>query len=230
MIEINLVWIFFLAAFVGVFIALVVFSIFRMRHVEEENRSFMRFFPSELIKDKIPGAYYYRILLYVYSGLCFAPVFVILPLIGEFGGLGALAMIVAFLFGIEGIVMVALFLFHIRYTNTLTILSTIYMASSFLVNGLATLYAFLTYSAWNKIAKTHVLTLVMAILSGLLAIFALIITLNPKLKNWAQLVKIQDGEEAKYRRPKIFWLAFSEWLLILVNFIGEVAFFLTIIQ
>lgn len=230
MIAVNLVWIFFLVAFAGVFIALLVFSIFRLKHVEEENRSFMRYFPSELIKDKIPGASYYRVLLYIFSGLCFAPVFVVLPLLNEFGGLGALAMIVAFLYGIEGIVMVSLFLFHIRYTNTHTILSTVYMAASFLVNGLTTLYAFLTYSSWNKIGKAHVLTLVMAILAGLLAICSLVITLNPKLKNWAQLVKVQDGEETKYRRPKIFWLAFSEWLLILVNFVGEIAFFLTIIR
>ena len=230
MIEFNLVWIFFLVAFAGMFIALLVLSILRMQHVEEENRSFMRLFPCELIKEKIPGANIYRILIYIFSGLCFAPVFVVLPLLDEFGGLGAMAMIVSFLYGIEGIVMVSIFLFNIRYTNTHTKLSTGFMAGSFLVNGLTTVYAILTYTTWNKFDKGSVLTLVMAILAGLLTIGTLLITLNPKLKNWAQLVKSQNGEEAVYSRPKIFPLAFSEWLIILINFVGEIVFFISLIR
>ena len=230
MISINLVWIFFLVAFVGVFAAVAVFSFFRMNHVEEENRSFLRLFPCELIKEKIPGSNVYRTLIYIMSGLCFAPVFVVLPLLDEFGGLGALAMIVSFLYGIEGIVMVSIFLFNIRYTNTHTKLSTGFMAGSFLVNALTTLYAILTYTTWNKFGKGSVLSLVMAILAGLLAIATLVITLNPKLKNWAQLVRVDEGEEAVYKRPKIFWLAFSEWLIILLNFIGEIVFFISLIR
>jgi len=230
MIEFNLVWIFFLVAFAGMFIALLVLSILRMQHVEEENSSFMRLFPCELIKEKIPGASIYRILIYIFSGLCFAPVFVVLPLLDEFGGLGAMAMIVSFLYGIEGIVMVSIFLFNIRYTNTHTKLSTGFMAGSFLVNGLTTVYAILTYTTWNKFDKGSVLTLVMAILAGLLTIGTLLITLNPKLKNWAQLVKSQNGEEVVYSRPKIFPLAFSEWLIILINFVGEIVFFISLIR
>ena len=230
MIGVNLVWIIFLIAFVGVFVALGVLSILRMKSIDEENRSFMRLFPCELIKDSIPGANVYRTLLYVFSGLCFAPVFVVLPLIDEFGGLGALAMIVSFLYGIEGIVMVSIFLFNIRYTNTHTKLSTGFMAGSFLINGLTTLYAVLTFTTWNKYDMGSALALVMAILSGLLTIGTLVITLNPKLKNWAQLVKIEDGEVAAYKRPKVFPLAFSEWLIILINFIGEVVFLISLIR
>lgn len=230
MISINLVWIVFLVAFVGVFVALAVLSILRMRYVEEENRSFMRLFPCELIKEKIPGANAYRTLLYVFSGLCFAPVFVVLPLLDEFGGLGAIAMIVSFLFGIEGIVMVSIFLFNICYTNTHTKLSTGFMAGSFLVNALTTLYAILTYTTWNKFDKGSPLALSMAIVAGLLAIATLVITLNPKLKNWAQLVKSQNGEEVVYSRPKIFPLAFSEWLIILINVLGEIVFLVSLIR
>ena len=230
MISFNLVWIFFLVAFVGVFVALVVLSILRMKHIDEENRSFMRLFPCELIKDTIPGANIYRILIYIFSGLCFAPVFVVMPLLDEFGGLGALAMIISFLYGIEGIVMVSIFLFNIRYTNTHTKLSTGFMAGSFLVNGLTTLYAILTFTTWNKFDKGSPLALAMAIIAGLLAIGTLVITLNPKLKNWAQLIKVENGEEVTYKRPKIFPLAFSEWLIILINFVGEVVFFISLIR
>ena len=230
MISVNLVWIVFLVAFVGMFIALTVVSILRMKHVEQENRSFMRLFPCELVKETIPGANVYRTLLYIFSGLCFAPVFVVLPLLDEFGGLGALAMIVSFLYGIEGIVMVSIFLFNIRYTNTHTKLSTAFMAGSFLVNGLTTLYGILTFTTWNKFDKGSPVALTMGIVAALLTIGTLIIALNPKLKNWAQLVKNDNGREVTYSRPKIFPLAFSEWLIILINFVGEIVFFVSLIR
>ena len=230
MIGINLVWIVLLAIYVGLFIALAIFSILRLKVIEEENRSFMRLFPCELLKESIPNTNIYRVLLYIFSGLCFAPVFVVLPLLDEFGGLGALAMIVSFLWGLEGIVMVSIFLFNIRYTNTHAKLSTGFMAGSFLTNGLTTLYAILTYTTWNKFDKGSPLALAMSILAGLLAIGTIVITLNPKLKNWAQLEKKQNGEEVIYTRPKIFPLAFSEWLIILINFIGEITFFLSLIR
>ena len=230
MISINIPWIFLLVAFVGVFIALVVLSIVSLRFVEEENRSFTRLFPCELIKEANPLANSYRIILYVFSGLCFAPVFVVLPLINEFGGLGIFAMIISFLYGIEGIVMVSIFLFHIRYTNTHTKLSTGFMAGSFLVNALTTVYAFLTFKKWNDFNKGSVLTLVMGIIAAVLAIGALLITLNPKLKDWARLIKVESGEDVHYTRPKIFPLAFSAWLLILINFVGEIVFFISLIR
>ena len=230
MIEFNLVWIFLLVFFVASFVVVAVLSILRLHQVEEENRSFLRVFPCELIKEKIPNANIYRIFIYIFSGLCFAPVFVVLPLLDEFGGLGALAMILSFLYGIEGIIMVSIFLFNIRYTNTHTKLSTAFMAGSFLVNALTTLYGVLTYTTWNKFDKGSPLALAMAILAGLLTIGTLLIMFNPKLKNWAQLVKVENGEEVIYSRPKIFPLAFSEWLIIVVNFVGEIAFFLEIIR
>ena len=230
MIEFNLVWIFLLVFFVASFAVVAVLSIFRLHQVEEENRSFLRVFPCELIKEKIPNANIYRIFIYIFSGLCFAPVFVVLPLLDEFGGLGALAMILSFLYGIEGIVMVSIFLFNIRYTNTHTKLSTAFMAGSFLVNALTTLYGVLTYTTWNKFDKGSPLALAMAILAGLLTIGTLLIMFNPKLKNWAQLVKVENGEEVIYSRPKIFPLAFSEWLIIVINFVGEIAFFLEIVR
>lgn len=230
MIEFNLVWIFFLVLYAFAFGTVVVLSILRLHYVEEENRSFTRIFPCELIKDSIPRASVYRTIIYIYSGLCFAPVFVVLPLLDEFGGLGALAMILSFIYGIEGLVMVSIFLFNIRYANTHTKLSTGFMAGSFLVNGLTTLYAILTFTTWNKFDKGSPLALTMAVIAGLLTIGTLVITLNPKLKNWAQLEKVEGGEEVVYKRPKIFPLAFSEWLLILINFVGELCFFLSIIR
>lgn len=230
MIGINLVWVFFLILVAVGFATLVIFSIFRLKGVEAENRSFLRLFPCELVSEKLPGGSAYRVVLYIYGALCFAPVFVVLPLLDEFGGLGAMALITSFLFGIEGIIMVALFLFHIKYINTHTKISTIFMAGGFLVNALAAVYAILTYSKWNQFDMGSGLTIAMAFISGLLTICSLVLVLNPKLKNWAQLVQVEGGENPVYRRPKIFPLAFSEWAIVIINFVGEVAFLISLIR
>lgn len=104
------------------------------------------------------------------------------------------------------------------------------MAGGFLVNALAAVYAILTYSKWNQFDMGSGLTIAMAVISGLLTICSLVLVLNPKLKNWAQLVQVEGGENPVYRRPKIFPLAFSEWAIVIINFVGEVAFLISLIR
>lgn len=57
-----------------------------------------------------------------------------------------------------------------------------------------------------------------SIISYLLAFFALLLALNPRLSKWSMMDKIeqQDGSIIVLR-PKIFVLAVTEWLLILLN-------------
>ena len=51
----------------------------------------------------------------------------------------------------------------------------------------------------------------------------LIIMINPKLRDWARLEKQVNGDGTiSYRRPKVFILALSEWLTILINHLSFV--------
>lgn len=231
MIAVNLVWIFFLAAFIAVFITLVIFSVLALNTLSQENRSFLRSFPCEAIRTKAGFNRAYHIILYIFSGLCFAPLFVVLPLINEFGGLGVFAIIIPILFGIEGMLGVSIFLFNIRYTVTHTKLATGFMVGSFLVNALTAIYAGLTYNSWSKIASASALPLAMGVVAGVLMIMTILIMVNPKLKDWAQLEQIENkNDDPTYRRPRFFPLAYSEWAILLINFIGEVAFFITLVH
>lgn len=231
MIAVNLVWILFLVAFVAVFITLVIFSFLSLNSLPNENRSFLRAFPCEAIRANSTLDRAYHIILYVFSGLCFAPLFVVLPLINEFGGLGVFAIITSILFGIEGMLGVSVFLFNIRYTATHTKLATGFMVGSFLVNALTAIYSGMTYNSWSKIDSANSLHLAMGVIAGIMMILTILIMVNPKLKDWAQLEqKNDDGAEASYRRPKFFPLAFSEWAILLINFVGEIAFFVSLIH
>jgi len=69
---------------------------------------------------------------------------------------------------------------------------------------------------------------------GFLFLFALasiLLPLNPRLKHWADLEKVAEKDGTiSFRRPKVFILALSEWLLYLFALVGfalaVVAFFL----
>ena len=79
-------------------------------------------------------------------------------------------------------------------------------------------------------ALNHTGSLVLGIVSGVIAIAVLFLIVNPKLKNWAKLEVEGEGEEKTYKRGKVFILAFTEWLILLLSVIGEIIFFLTLIK
>ena len=59
-------------------------------------------------------------------------------------------------------------------------------------------------------------SLVMAIVNALYCLFIFILMINPRLSHWAELKEERnDDGTVKYVRPKVFILAFIEWLLIL---------------
>ena len=66
---------------------------------------------------------------------------------------------------------------------------------------------------------------VFAIVIFLLALIEVGVLLNPKLSHWAQLESVgeKDGS-VTLRRPKVFVLAFSEWLVFFIDFLVLILF------
>jgi hypothetical protein len=63
------------------------------------------------------------------------------------------------------------------------------------------------------------------------ALFSLALPMNPRLKKWAEMEKVAEADGTlSFRRPKIFILALSEWLLFALSlggyFLALVGFFL----
>ena len=230
MIPINAIWLFSLIAFGAISLAMFL-MIFISSKARKTDFSFRRNFPyevSELNPEIMP---IFKPLLYVVTALAFSPIFFITPLITDFGDLGFLCIFITCAYGLLAICNCLLFFFDARFNKTHIILVTISMCLAILANLLTVLLSFLVMRDYQKIGTTHIISIICLALSALIAVAMLILAFNPKLKNWAKLEanKSSDGEKT-YSRGKVFILAFSEWLTILLSILGEIVFFLSMIK
>ncbi len=99
-----------------------------------------------------------------------------------------------------------LFMVRILTDQIHVILSSIYFAMSTIHT------AFLGYA--NLVFNIYVINDALPYLLFALCLIQLILIFNPKLKKWMNLETDENGMEI---RPKIFILAFTEWLFLFIN-------------
>ena len=58
---------------------------------------------------------------------------------------------------------------------------------------------------------------IMAILFWLLCLLFILLAVNPKLSNWAKMKVVESVEGSYLEKPRPFWLAFSEWVCLILN-------------
>ena len=231
MISVNLVWVVLFVAFIAVCAALIVVRFLLDKSDSKFQFSFFRNFPYEIITIYKDKSKIYKVLLFIFSGLCFAPIFVVVPLIGEFGELGWIAIMNSCLYGLAGIMVVSIHLFEARFIKTHTLLVTIMIGLAFLSSSISALFSMLTFNVYNRFNEGSPLAIGCFALFVLAALFDLFVAFNPKLKDWTKLEKITNPDGSiSYDRPKIFPLAFSEWLIIFSLFLSEVVFFVSLIH
>ncbi len=230
MITPNLIWIFTISA-IGIMAVTIAVLLFVNSAFRNKEFSPLRNFPFEFLKDSEKSVPVFKPLLYILTALSFAPLFVITPLISEFGDLGFLTILITCVFGLTAICNCLLFFFDARYTKTHMILVTVAMSLALLANALATLLSVLVYKNYMETATQHPISLVCAVVSGLLAISMLALAINPKLKNWAKLEEHDnpDGEKS-YSRGKVFILALTEWLTLCLSVLGEIIFLISLLK
>jgi len=229
MISFNILWVIFLVLFAMSGIALLVFRF--MISNDNVEFSYKRNFPCELYNCESKVKDVYRIFLFIFVGLSFAPLFCVLPQIGEFGNIGWLAILISILYGFCGVFAAALHIFEAKFIKVHSIVCTIFISLAFLSNGLSALFSLLTYQVNNKFDMGRASSLVFMGLFIAIALFIVFIAVNPKLKEWTKLekVKLPDGTIG-YDRPKVFILALSEWVVILCSFVSELLFFLSLLK
>lgn len=84
---------------------------------------------------------------------------------------------------------------------------------SFLIPFSNAITSSLTYRDTKELAP-----LLMLIANALYCVFIFILMINPKLSRWADLKEEKNSDgTVKYVRPKVFILAFIEWLLLLTS-------------
>lgn len=231
MISFNILWLLFLIIYILLFASLVVFRFIEDKKGTNIQFSFLRHFPYEMITMHQNSSKVYKVLLYIFVIFCFSPIFVICPLIKDFGDLGWIAIVNACLYGLAGIMIIGLHFFEVRFIKTHSLVFSIFVGLCILSSSMTALFSILSFNVWNRFNQGSALSIVCLVLAALLAIFDILIVFNPKLSNWAKLEQIQNQDgTVSYDRPKIFPLALSEWLMILSLFLSELVFFVSLIH
>lgn len=230
MISINAIWIFSIAGFS--LIALITLGlVLANSSLRGKEFSLLRNFPFEFGKLN-PTIYpIFKTFIFILSGFAFSPLFFISPQMKDFGNLGFLLVLITCIYGLASVSNCFLFFFDARYTKTHMILVTVSMSLVLLANALSTLVSILVYKSYLDMVENHIMSLVFAIVSGVLTLGMLFLIVNPKLTSWAKLESEVDSNGEKiYKRGKVFILALSEWITILISILGEIVFLVSLIK
>ena len=210
-----------LVSFCGVIFTAKIFA----KPVDQYKVSFLRMFPFEMSKTAENYGKFYSFSTYLFSGLCFSPILVLVEGSSKLANLNPLSIFIACLLGLTGLCFVFLNIFDVTHVKPHLTIFGIFAALILLTSILVLVRGFVAYDLFMKHGSTELILLITGILSGVVALFALVIMGNPKLKLWAKLDQV-DGE---YVRPKTFPLAYSEWGLLLALFLTEVLYFIQLL-
>lgn len=230
MIKLNGIWLFSIIAFVAIFLVLLIITSLNST-LRKKDFSPLRNFPYEFMKMNAGVASVYKPLLYVLTGFAFSPLFVITPLIYEFGDLGFLSIFITCVFGLASITNCLLFFFDARFNKSHVVLVTISMCLTLLANALASLLSFVVFKSYLDSNDMHVSSVIVGSLSALIALIMLLLIINPKLGKWTALQsRVNNEGERVVSRGKVFILALTEWLTILLMVLGEIIFFISLLK
>lgn len=224
----TITWILSVSFFIVSFFGIIFSSALLTEPVDEEKFSFLRVFPFEAMKLGKENGRYYSIFSYLFSGVCFTPLLVVLDGSSMLSGLKGISILIACIFGLAGLCFVFLNIFDVTHTKAHLILFGIFALLTLLATSLAFGRALSASNILNKHNQSTVLLIISEVLSAICFVYILCIIFNPKLMTWAKLDQV-DGEENKYKRPKKFPLAYSEWGILLALFSSELIYFIQLL-
>ena len=222
---VSVSWIISVSILLVSFFGIVFTAKFLAKPVDKYNVSFLRMFPFEMARTAENNGKFYSFSTYLFAGMCFTPIIVIVEATSKLSNLNPLSIFIACILGLSGLCFVFLNIFDVTHVKPHLAIFGIFACLTLLASALVATRGFVAFEAFRKHGSTDYLLLVSAILSELVAVFCLIIIVNPKLRSWARL----DQVENEYVRPKVFPLAYSEWGLLLALFLTEVVYFLQLI-
>lgn len=214
----TLEWILSLAALLLTFLCIVFLAKFTVNPIDSQGFSFKRVFPFEALKrrEKVQSLYIFCLCLFAASAVL--PLFNLITHPGEIENIKTLTVTVSSVFCIAAIIFGFLSYFDATHTKVHLILFVLFLCFTLLGNALAAIRGVAIYKVYAEHNKQYVITLVGAVICGVSALFCAILAVNPKLKNWAELEKVNNI----YERPKVFVLAYYEWLIFFALTIGQV--------
>lgn len=223
-----------LGSYLATFLLFLIIYLVNVRSFKDEygdKFSFLRHFPFELDQDKKGDhKFVYRamlILIFALMGvsyiLALKDYFKYTTLTYVISIFGILSYLSLFFLAIidTRFVKIHLIVFGLNFLSTLVnILSIIFFAFYFIDWKIPTAFDYPSLLGYIVVA-----------FSIIFVIALLIIMFNPKLKYWAKLEKqVNSDGTISYRRGKVFILALSEWLTILINHLSFIFILLLVLM
>lgn len=188
------------------------------KNVAGESFSFLRHFPFELDEDKRNDRHFFlRAAIILIIPLMCASYVLILK---DVYPLTSLAYIMTISGALSYVLLFFLFIIDTKYVNVHLTLFLLF-ALTCVINAISAIwlaFLFIDSTLYISILFNDVIGYIIAIFGFIILAVEVVILVNPKIKNWAKLEKhVNEDGTIIYKRPKIFILALSEWLLIALN-------------
>jgi hypothetical protein len=206
-----------LIAFLGMFI----FGVSNYQETFKAKFSLLNMFPYELsYHNQGMMIIIYRFFLYVYVAFSISPALLMISKYYHFPGYVSYLIMVGILFVISAVSLLTLHIIQAKYVRLHTIVATIFFAVSALASGAVSIVLINLYISNNYV---DIKFLMIGLMEAMLGFATLLIMLNPRLRNWAQMNSTTDEDgTVVIERPRFFVLAFSEWLVIFINLAAQI--------
>lgn len=224
----TVTWIFSVSLLVLSFFAIIFIAKFFTKPLDERNFSFMRIFPFEVVKHSDKFSRFYSSFTYLFSGMCFTPLIVLLEEPNKLSALNPLSIIICVLLGLSSVIFVFLHIFDVTHVKAHLVLFSIFSILILLTSALLFSRALTAFNTCKRYGNEESIFIVCEVFEALIFLFVILILFNPKLKTWARLDQV-SGEKNKYVRPKKFVLAYSEWALFILLFSNELLYFVQLL-
>ena len=218
-------WIISISLLVVSFFGIVITALLFTKPIDEYKFSFLRIFPFEVIKNSENNGKFYSFFTFLFSGLCFTPIILIMEGTNKLSNLNSLSILIACLLGLASLCFVFLNIFDVTHTKPHLVLFGIFAVLTLLSGVLVIVRGFTAFDLLKKHGTNEMFLLFCSIAAILATIPVLCFIVNPKLKDWPRL----DVIEGEYYRPKHFVLAYSEWGILLSLFLIEVSYFVQLL-
>lgn len=214
-------WVVSVALLLISFLGIVLSAKLLSKPIDEYKFSFMRIFPFEVINATEDKAKFYTFSTYLFSGVCFLPILLVVSEQASLKSLNPMSILIACVLGLAGLCFVFVNIFDATHVKAHLSLFTVFAFLILLSSTLIFSRGLIAYNIFKDHGRQEYIFLLTEILAALTFAFVLLIIFNPKLKTWAVL----EERDGKYYRPKRFVLAYSEWALVLTLFINELIYF-----
>ena len=218
-------WIITISILVVSFFGVVISALLFTKPVDEYKFSFLRIFPFEAIRNSENNGKIYSFFTFLFSGMAFTPIILIVEGSGKLSNLNPLSIFIACVIGLAGVCFVFLNFFDVTHTKPHLVLFAIFALLTLLSGVLVVVRGFTAFDLLKKHGSTEYFLIICSAACVLATLPVLAFIVNPKLKDWPRLDQV-DGE---YVRPKHFVLAYSEWGIFLSLFLIELCYFVQIL-